>query len=319
MRRKGDLNSLCANRPGLKCKSVRTRRSELNAALARWRGGNFAALDLGGNPYGNTGRRHGPGCERHGSQHGVFTDAGSGEHRSVVGDAGARSQLGLLIGDIRLHIDVVGVRINVGIVRDAGPLVQDDLAAIVKQNILVDGAVVADGEGVAVGELDVVEDLDVLAQMAKDVATQHAAKAEPQPVIESNRRAVEHLPEPDERLAKRIFFWIDVAVILRLEGCVTRVEALNQGVHGEFAVEGRIAADAVRMTEVELKELIANDLGAAVRRLVAGEFFVEFGRPAAEKGSGFGGRVAVAILVDRHWLLLFQTRCRQDYSIAKTA
>src|ERR1700677_752462 len=136
---------------------------------------------------------------------------------------------------------------------------------------------------------------------------------------ESNRRAVEHLPEPDERLAKRIFFWIDVAVILRLEGCVARVEALDEGVHGELAIEGGIAAAAVRMTEVELKELIANNLGAAVRRLVAGEFFVEIGQPAAVDGFGFGGRLEFAILVDGHWLLLFQTRCTQDYSIAKTA
>jgi hypothetical protein len=54
------------------------------------------------------------------------------------------------------------MRVNVGIVGDAGTFVQDDLAAIVEQDVLVDGAGVFDGEVVAVGELDVVKDLTCL-------------------------------------------------------------------------------------------------------------------------------------------------------------
>ena len=100
-----------------------------------------------------------------------------------------------------LVVDVVGVRVDVGVVGDAGAFVEDDLAAVVEQDVLVDGAGVLDGEVVAVGELDVVEDFDVLAEVPEDVAAQHAAEAEAKPVIEAERRAVEHLPEPDERLA----------------------------------------------------------------------------------------------------------------------
>ncbi len=65
---------------------------------------------------------------------------------------------------------------------------------------------VLDGEVVAVGELDVVEDLHVLAKVPEDMTTQHAAKAEAKPVVEAKRRAIEHLPEPDERFANGVLF-----------------------------------------------------------------------------------------------------------------
>ena len=56
------------------------------------------------------------------------------------------------------------------------------------------------------------------------MAAQHTAKAEAEPVIEPDRRAVEHLPEPDERLADSVLLGVDVAVVLGLEGRVSRVK-----------------------------------------------------------------------------------------------
>src|SRR6266567_1789320 len=98
-------------------------------------------------------------------------------------------------------VDVMGVGVDVGVVGDAGALVENDLATVVEHDVFVDGAPVADGEIVAVGELDVVEDFYVLAEVAEDVAAEHAAEAEAEPMIEADGGAVEHLPEPDEGLA----------------------------------------------------------------------------------------------------------------------
>ena len=141
------------------------------------------------------------------------------------------------------------------------------LAAVVEHDVFVDGAPVVDGEVVAVGELDVVEDFDVLAEVAEDVAAEHAAEAEAEPVVEADGRAVEHLPEPDEGLADGIFFGVDVAVVLGFEGGVAGVEALDEGVHGEFVVEGCLGRALIGVAEIELDELVANDLGADVGRL----------------------------------------------------
>src|ERR1700679_4016984 len=125
--------------------------------------------------------------------------------------------------------------------------------------------------------------------MAEEVAAKHAAETEAEPVIEADGRAVEHLPEPDERLVDGVFFVVDVAVVLGLEGDVAGIEVLHEGVHGELVVEGRLGRTAVGTAEVELDELVADDLRADFWLGVAGEFVVEAGEPATVDGFGFGG------------------------------
>ena len=79
-----------------------------------------------------------------------------------------------------------------------------DAAAVVEQGALADGDAVADRKVVAVGEVDAVVDFHAGAHVVEDVAAQHAAEAQSQPVIQPDRRAVEHLPEPEQRLALRV-------------------------------------------------------------------------------------------------------------------
>ncbi len=155
-------------------------------------------------------------------------------------------------------------------VRDAGALVEDDLAPVIEHDIFVDGAGVFDGEVVAVGELDVVEDFDVLAEVAEDVPAKHAAEAEAEPVVEADGGAVEHLPEVDQRLAEGVLLGVDVAVVLGLEGDVAGVEGIEEDVSGELAGEGSLLASAVLAAQVELDELVADDVGAAVGRTGGG-------------------------------------------------
>jgi hypothetical protein len=265
------------------------------------------------------------GSQRHGAEHSVFADVGSGEYGGVIRDAGARPELSHLVGDVRLVVDVVGVRVDVGVVGDAGSFVQDDLAAIVEQDVLVDGAGVFDGEVVAVGELDVVEDFDVLAEVPEDVAAKHAAEAEAEPVVQAEGGAVEHLPEPDERLADGVLLGVYVTVVLRFERDVAGVEALGQGVHGELAVEHGLDVPAVGTAEVDLVEFVADDLGAAFGRLLPGELVVEFGEPATVEGLSFGSGFEFAVCMDWHGSLA-DVRPVEDwrnlwfaYSMAKTA
>ncbi len=134
--------------------------------------------------------------------------------------------------------------------------------------------------------------------------SQHVAEAEAQPVIEAERGAVEHLPEPDERLAGSVLSGIDVAVVLGLEGGVAGVEGLGENVGGEFGGEMDGETSAVGTAKVKLGEFVADDLGAAVDRLVAGELAVEMREPAEIDGFGFGARFEIAVGVDWHGFFL---------------
>src|SRR5260370_20912310 len=117
------------------------------------------ARDLGGDPDGDAGRRDGTGGHGHGSEHGVFADIGACKDGGVIGHAGSRTELRGPVGDVCLLVDVVGVAVDVGVVGDAGAVVEDDLSAVIEQDVLVDRSVVPGGEVVAEGELHVVEDL----------------------------------------------------------------------------------------------------------------------------------------------------------------
>ncbi len=60
-----------------------------------------------------------------------------------------RADLGFLVGDDHAVVQIVGVRIDVGVIGDRTALMDDDLAAIVEQNVFVDGAIVFDRQVVA--------------------------------------------------------------------------------------------------------------------------------------------------------------------------
>ena len=128
------------------------------------------------------------------------------------------------------------------------------------------------------------------------MAAKHAAEAEAEPVIEAERRTVEHLPEPDERLADGIALGIDVAVVLGFEGGVAGIEGFEQSVGGEFARERGLLAAAVGLAEIHLDEFVADDLGTAVDARVASELVVEVARASGDmriSASGVGLEFAI--------------------------
>src|SRR5258705_10273365 len=103
----------------------------------------------------------------------------------------------------------------------------DDLATIVEQYILVNGAIVFNRQVVAEREFHPVKDLYVLAAKLEDVAGEHGAHTKSQPMVEADRGAVVHHPEPDERLTLGIFRSIHVTVVFRLESCVARIKSVK--------------------------------------------------------------------------------------------
>ena len=60
-----------------------------------------------------------------------------------------------------------------------------------------------------------------------------------------------------------------------------------------------LLAAAVGSPEVDLVEFVANDLGAPVDRLAAGELLVQLREPPEVGGLGFGSRLELAVGVDR--------------------
>ena len=75
----------------------------------------------------------------------------------------------------------------------------DEFAAIIQKNVGVQRAIVFEGQIVAISEGDIVADLHMPADVSKNVATQHGAHAQAQPVVQADRRAIKHFPKPEER------------------------------------------------------------------------------------------------------------------------
>ena len=121
----------------------------------------------------------------------------------------------------------MGVGVDIGVVGDTGALVEDDLSAVVEHDVFVDGAGVFDGEVVAVGELDVVEDFDVLAEVTEDAAASMQRNGSRQWLRPTGERS--NIARTRLGLADGVFFGVDVAVVLGLEGGVEGVEALDRG------------------------------------------------------------------------------------------
>src|SRR5882724_8513072 len=114
-----------------------------------FRGDGFHLDRLGGNAGDDVVRRNVFGRDAHRADHAVLADGDAAHHGGVVGDARARADLGLGVVDDHAVVQIVVVRVDVGVVGDRRALVDDDFAAIVEQNVFVYGAVVLDGEVVA--------------------------------------------------------------------------------------------------------------------------------------------------------------------------
>ncbi len=100
--------------------------------------------------------------------------------------------------------------------------------------------------------------------LREDVPAEHAAEAQSQPVIQADGRAVEHLPEPEQRFALGKLFAVGVGEMLGLQGHVFRIEREADDVAGQLGGEREVELAAVRAAEIKLVELVAHNLGAAL-------------------------------------------------------
>src|SRR5579862_901247 len=111
----------------------------------------------------------------------------------MASDAGSGPDLGVLEAHLVVTVGRVGVGENPRIGSDDGIFADGDAAAIVEQRTLADRYAVFDDEVVAVREVDAVVDADARTHLYEQVAAEHAAEAQPQPVFQPDGRAVEHL------------------------------------------------------------------------------------------------------------------------------
>src|ERR1700722_13815939 len=123
----------------------------------------------------------------------------AGKHNGVAGEMCAVADDRGLEADLVIVRGIVREGIDAAVGTDDRVFADGDSAAIVEQDSLANDGSIADGEVVAVGQVDSVMNLDARAEMLKDVAAQHAAKTKSQPVIEAERRPIEHLPKPKKR------------------------------------------------------------------------------------------------------------------------
>src|SRR5205823_3307989 len=105
-------------------------------------------------------------------------------------------------------------------------------------------------------DLDAVEDFHVLAETLKNVFGQHVPQAKTKPMIQAERRAVKHHPEPDQGLALGVARGVDVAIVLRLESGVPRIESMDHRLHSQLR-RPRVRA-AVWASEIDLVQGIAH-------------------------------------------------------------
>ena len=226
----------------------------------------------------------------------------AGEHDGVAGDACAGADDGGHQGGVLVIVGRVGLGIDAGIGADDGALADGDAAAIVEQDALANGDAVANGEVVAVGKIDAVMDFDSRAHVVKDMAAQHATETQTQPVVEADGRAVKHLPEPEEGLAPCKALAVDLGEVAGFEGNVFRIERKTENVAWQLGREGEIELSAVWASQIELIELVADNLRAALRRTVANELIVEKLEPAAIDFFRFGRGMGNGAGLGRHTL-----------------
>src|ERR671930_387159 len=92
---------------------------------------------------------------------------------------------------------------------------------------------VADLEVVAKRELHVLERLEVLTTAPENMRCEQPAKLDTQPnILAANRRAIKGVPEPEQRLHALKSLLVTIAVVLRLERDVARIERRQRDTRG---------------------------------------------------------------------------------------
>src|SRR6266566_3018817 len=170
----------------------------------------------------------------------------------------------------------------------------NELAAVVQQNVFVNCAIVFHREVVAEGDFHAVENLHVLAAMLEYMTSEHSAHSEPEPVIQPHGRAVVHHPKPDQRFALCIFRTIHIAVILGLQAGVTRIEGMDQSL-----LSGAPFRRSIRLAQVEFMERVAHHI-ATVLRIAIAEFRIQVLDPSKENIFGLWSRSDLAVFESRH-------------------
>ena len=74
-----------------------------------------------------------------------------------------RPDFRFVIADDHSVVQIMGMRVHVGVVGDGTARVDDEFAAVVEQNLFVNGAIVFNGEAVAECDLDAVEKFNIIA------------------------------------------------------------------------------------------------------------------------------------------------------------
>jgi hypothetical protein len=97
------------------------------------------------------------------------------------------------------------------------------------------------------------KDLDVLTDGVEDVLAQHGPHAKTQPMVQAQRRAVEHLPKENKRLAFVVTGYIDIAVVFRFKRDISRIERQLQN--------GALFRGGTGAWEIQTPQDIAYDLG----------------------------------------------------------
>ncbi len=150
------------------------------------------------------------------------------------------------------------MRVHVGEVGDGDSIAEHDAATIVEQHVAMHDDIVSHLEVVPEGELDVVEGLEVAATAPKDMLGQQTSEWDAELHVVSQRRLVEHLPEPDQRLDAVVPLLVDLRVVLRLQCDVARIQVgqghpgrlrellhLPVGILGEVNVTEHVPAEIV--------------------------------------------------------------------------
>src|SRR6478752_7387343 len=98
----------------------------------------------------------------------------------MIGNTSPRANLGLVIADDHAVIEIMGVGIHIGIVGNGTAFMNDDLAPIIQEHVLVNCAIIFDRQVVAKRKFHSMKYLYVLTAKFEDVTGQHCAHAEPQ-------------------------------------------------------------------------------------------------------------------------------------------
>ena len=92
---------------------------------------------------------------------------------------------------------------------------------------------VADFDVVATRELHLLKGFEVLSAAAENPLGQESAERDPQLDVLSQSRAIEHLPQPLERLDLRILVEVDLAVVLGLQCHIPRIQLIEGDLGGQ--------------------------------------------------------------------------------------